>query len=424
MEQTNEVVNAVKSAVTNSIEPLNLELQAVKSELDVMKTNYTNLESRITENVKNSRLEVKEFDMKGNEAGIREGLSKFILQGLKSYKDYNPATFIKSFEDKKADSYSNRFAYEFAQKNLSQTSYSGGGLFIQPQIYQEVLPYLFVKGLNDVIRRKGNVVDMKRGTLNIVVDTYVGEDASFVAPNTAGQLAEMAGWTNLVLAEKILKTNIVFDNNLIDNADINTVQYIERKTTTKYNLFKDNVILYGQGVSNGIKGLTNQYSSANDFAIGGTTLSLVRADLVKAKSRIDTALSQNMDLSRCAFVMNSRVKYYIETLATVDGYVSELAQEIMRSGTLAGVEVVVTNLIPTNLSGSNTEILFIDFSDIFYGISEPMSMEFARNDAYTNNSGSVIYGKDTEQSILRISEKFDLLMARPTAMLKITGVTY
>ena len=310
MEQTNEVVNAIKSAVTNSIEPLNNELTAIKSELDVMKTNYNDLENRITENVKNSKLEVKEFDMKSNESGIREGLSKFILQGLKSYKDYNPSTFIKSFEDKKADSYSNRFAYEFAQKNLSQTSYSGGGLFIQPQIYQEVLPYLFVKGLNDVIRRKGNVVDMKRGTLNIVVDTYVGEDASFVAPNTAGQLAEMAGWTNLVLAEKILKTNIVFDNNLIDNADINTVQYIERKTTTKYNLFKDNVILYGQGVSNGIKGLTNQYSSANDFAIGGTTLSLVRADLVKAKSRIDTALSQNMDLSRCAFVMNSRVKYY------------------------------------------------------------------------------------------------------------------
>ena len=424
MEQTKELLDNVKSVIDNSVETIKQDNTSIKSELETIKTNYKELENRINDSVKNTSIQVKEFDIKNNEAGIREGLSKFILQGLKSYKDFNSDTFIKSFEVNKADSFSNRFAYEFALKNLTATTFSGGGLLIQPQMYNEVLPYLFVKGLNDVIRRKGNVVDMQRGTLDIVIDTYEGQDASFVAPNTAGQLANMAGFSNLTLTEKILKTNILFDNNLIDNAGINTVAFIERKATTKYNLYKDNVILYGQGVASGIKGLVNQYDSALDFAIAGSTLANVRADLVKAKSRIDGALFQNMDLSRCAFIMHSRVKYFIETLATTDGYVSELAQEIIQRGTLSGVEVVVTNLIPTNLSGANTEILFVDFTDIFYGISAPMTMEFTRNDVYTTNAGTTVYGKDTEQSVLRISEKFDLLMARPKAMLKITGVTY
>lgn len=417
--ENNQIYDAVKTAVVESVTP---EVTAIKSELETLKTNYNGLEKRIEESVK-SKIEVKNFDIKGTPEEYKSALSLVITNGLKNYRDKD--AFVKSMESDMADSFVKRFAHEFTQKNLSSTTLQDGGILIQPTMYSEILPYLFEKGLMEVIRRKANVVDMPAGTLNIPKDTQAPADPTFYAPNTQATLSTVSKFDLLTLVKKDLKYNILFDNELIDNAGYNTVQYVQRKAETTVNLYRDEQILYGTGVSQTLKGLVNQYDSSNDFAIAGATLSNVRADLIKAKSKVDTALRQNIDLSRCAFIMPARTRYAIEALATTDGYMSELSQELINRNTLVGVEVITSNLVPTNLGGgSDTEIMLIDFSKVFFGVYKPLTMEFTRNDVYYNNSGVTQYGKDTDQSILRIRESFDLLMSYNAGMVKITGVTY
>jgi HK97 family phage major capsid protein len=419
MIENNEIYNAVKSAI---VESASTEITSIKSELETIKTNYNGLEKRIEDSVK-SKIEVKNFDVKGTPEDYKSALSLVITNGLKNFR--NVDNYIKSMEADNGDNFVKRFAYEFAQKNLSSTTLQDGGILIQPTMYSEILPYLFEKGLMDVIRRKANVVDMPAGTLNIPKDTQEPTEPTFYAPNTQATLSTVSKFDLLTLVKKDLKYNILFDNELIDNAGYNTVQYVQRKAETTVSLYRDEQILYGTGASQTLKGLVNQYTSSNDFAIAGATLSNVRADLIKAKSKVDTALRQNIDLTRCVFVMPARTRYAIEALATTDGYMSELSQELINRNTLVGVEVITSNLVPTNLGGgSDTEIMLIDMSKVFFGVYKPLTMEFTRNDVYYNNSGVTQYGKDTDQSILRIRESFDLLMSYNAGMVKITGVTY
>ena len=122
MEQNNEVVNAVKSAVTNSIEPLNVELQAVKSELDVMKTNYNNLENRITESVAKSTLVVNDYNSnidKLTPAVKALGVMKYLVEGKRTLNTNNDRNaIVKALENVKNDSGINAYAHLTAQKSL------------------------------------------------------------------------------------------------------------------------------------------------------------------------------------------------------------------------------------------------------------------------------------------------------------------
>jgi len=418
-----QVSEATLNAITPTIEAVTLENKNLNAKVTAMTEELKTVQSQIVDVVKNATIQVKDFDYsKGTAEQYKSALGMVITQGLKNYR--NSGNYIKSLEQNAGDNFVNKLALDFATKNLTSTTLQDGGILIQPTYYTEILPYLFEKGLMDVIRRKANVVDMPAGSLNIPKDTQEPTTPAFYAPNTAATLSTIAKFDMLTLYKKDLKYNVIFDNELIDNAGYNTVQYVQRKAQTDISLFRDEQVLYGSGASNTIKGLANQYLTTNDFAITGSTLSTVRADLIKLKSQVDTALRQNIDLSRCVILMPSRTRYFIETLATTDGYISELAQDLMNRNQLVGVEVVTTNLIPTNIGGANTEIILIDCSKVFMGIYKPLTMEFTRNDVYTNNSGVTVQGKDTDQSILRIRESFDLLMSYNAGMCKITGVTY
>jgi len=422
-ELLKEVGEVAINAISPIVEKATLETKNLNAQVESLTAELKTVQSQIVDVVKNATIQVKDFDAtKGTEEQYKSALGMVITQGLKNYR--NSGNYIKSLEENSGDSFVKKLALDFATKNLSSTTMQDGGILIQPTYYAEILPYLFEKGLMDVIRRKANIVDMPAGSLNIPKDTQEPTDPAFYAPNTAGVLNTIAKFDLLTLYKKDLKYNIVFDNELIDNAGYNTVQYVQRKAQTWVNLYRDEQVLYGTGASNSIKGLVNQYLTTNDFASSGTTLAQVRSDLVKLKSQVDTALRQNIDLSRCVILMPSRTRYFIETLATTDGYISELAQDLINRNQLVGVEVVTTNLIPTNIGGANTEIILIDCSKVFMGIYKPMTMEFTRNDVYTNNAGVAIQGKDTDQSILRIRESFDLLMSYNAGMCKVTGVTY
>ena len=426
MEQNNEVVNAVKSAVTNSIEPLSVELQAVKSELDVMKTNYNNLENRITESVAKSTLVVNDYNSnidKLTPAVKALGVMKYLVEGKRTLNTNNDRNaVVKALENVKNDSGINAYAHLTAQKSLGLTSMTDGGYLVSDVMYEEILPYLFQKTIFDKIPTMK--VPMSKGALTLPYDTIAGGDPTYVELQQAGGVIDLSSLGTYELKSKIIKGHLAVGNELIDSADYQVLPYLVQKLQTKLSLMVDAQFLKGTGGASSFLGLYTQALSGNKFNSAGTSLTNVIADMLKLINKIDSALAQNIELSQCRILMCSRSYYYILSLATTTGNNATIATELSSSNTIYGIPVIVSNTISNTISTDKSEIWLIDGSKIMQGIQQELKLEVTRNDVYTDANGTLKYGKETDETIIRIETRQDMMLSYRGAVAIMEQVAY
>lgn len=426
MEQNNEVVNAVKSAVTNSIEPLSVELQAVKSELDVMKTNYNNLENRITESVAKSTLVVNDYNSnidKLTPAVKALGVMKYLVEGKRTLNTNNDRNaVVKALENVKNDSGINAYAHLTAQKSLGLTSMTDGGYLVSDVMYEEILPYLFQKTIFDKIPTMK--VPMSKGALTLPYDTIAGGDPTYVELQQAGGVIDLSSLGTYELKSKIIKGHLAVGNELIDSADYQVLPYLVQKLQTKLSLMLDAQFLKGTGGASSLLGLYTQALSGNKFNSAGTSLTNVIADMLKLINKIDSALAQNIELSQCRILMSSRSYYYILSLATTTGNNATIATELSSSNTIYGIPVIVSNTISNTISTDKSEIWLIDGSKIMQGIQQELKLEVTRNDVYTDANGTLKYGKETDETIIRIETRQDMMLSYRGAVAIMEQVAY
>ena len=426
MEHNNEVVNAVKSAVTNSIEPLSVELQAVKSELDVMKTNYNNLENRITESVAKSTLVVNDYNSnidKLTPAVKALGVMKYLVEGKRTLNTNNDRNaVVKALENVKNDSGINAYAHLTAQKSLGLTSMTDGGYLVSDVMYEEILPYLFQKTIFDKIPTMK--VPMSKGALTLPYDTIAGGDPTYVELQQAGGVIDLSSLGTYELKSKIIKGHLAVGNELIDSADYQVLPYLVQKLQTKLSLMVDAQFLKGTGGASSFLGLYTQALSGNKFNSAGTSLTNVIADMLKLINKIDSALAQNIELSQCRILMSSRSYYYILSLATTTGNNATIATELSSSNTIYGIPVIVSNTISNTISTDKSEIWLIDGSKIMQGIQQELKLEVTRNDVYTDANGTLKYGKETDETIIRIETRQDMMLSYRGAVAIMEQVAY
>lgn len=426
MEQNNEVVNAVKSAVTNSIEPLSVELQAVKSKLEVVENNYNNLENRITESVAKSTLVVNDYNSnidKLTPAVKALGVMKYLVEGKRTLNTNNDRNaVVKALENVKNDSGINAYAHLTAQKSLGLTSMTDGGYLVSDVMYEEILPYLFQKTIFDKIPTMK--VPMSKGALTLPYDTIAGGDPTYVELQQAGGVIDLSSLGTYELKSKIIKGHLAVGNELIDSADYQVLPYLVQKLQTKLSLMVDAQFLKGTGGASSFLGLYTQALSGNKFNSAGTSLTNVIADMLKLINKIDSALAQNIELSQCRILMSSRSYYYILSLATTTGNNATIATELSSSNTIYGIPVIVSNTISNTISTDKSEIWLIDGSKIMQGIQQELKLEVTRNDVYTDANGTLKYGKETDETIIRIETRQDMMLSYRGAVAIMEQVAY
>lgn len=426
MEQTNEVVNAIKSAVTNSIEPLNNDLTAVKTKLDVIETNYNDLEKRITESVKSSAKVTNDYNTNIDKISLDVkalGLMKFLVEGKRTLNANNDRTaVVKALDSVKNDSAINAFAHLTAQKSLGLTTMADGGYLVTDVMYNEILPYLFQKTIFDKIPTMK--IPMSKGAITLPYDTIAGGDPSYVELQEVGDVISLADFGTYEMKSKIIKGHLAVGNELIDSADYQILPYLVSKLQTKLSLMLDGAFLKGTGGASQFLGLYTQALSGNKFDTAGTSLTNVIADMLKLINKIDSALAQNIELSQCRIVMSSRSYYYLLSLATTTGNNATIATELANSNTIYGIPVIVSNTISNTISTDKSEIWLIDGSKVMQGIQNELKLEVTRNDVYTDAQGVLTYGKETDETVIRIETRQDIMLSYRGAVAIMENVAY
>ena len=426
MEQTNEIVNAIKSAVTNSVEPLNNDLTAVKTKLDVIENNYNDLEKRVTESVTKSTLVVNDYNSnidKLSPSVKALGVMKYLVEGKRTLNTNNDRNAVlKALDNVKNDNGINAYAHLTAQKSLGLTSMTDGGYLVSDVMYEEILPYLFQKTIFDKVPTMK--VPMSKGAITLPYDTIAGGDPEYVELQQAGGIIDLSSFGTYELKSKIIKGHLAVGNELIDSADYQVLPYLVQKLQTKLSLMIDSQFLKGTGGASSFLGLYTQALSGNKFNSAGTSLTNVIADMLKLINKIDSALAQNIELSQCRILMSSRSYYYILSLATTTGNNATIATELSSSNTIYGIPVIVSNTISNTISTDKSEIWLIDGSKIMQGIQQELKLEVTRNDVYTDANGTLKYGKETDETIIRIETRQDMMLSYRGAVAIMENVAY
>ena len=186
----------------------------------------------------------------------------------------------------------------------------------------------------------------------------------------------------------------------------------------------DAQFLKGTGGASSFLGLYTQALSGNKFNSAGTSLTNVIADMLKLINKIDSALAQNIELSQCRILMSSRSYYYILSLATTTGNNATIATELSSSNTIYGIPVIVSNTISNTISTDKSEMWLIDGSKIMQGIQQELKLEVTRNDVYTDANGTLKYGKETDETIIRIETRQDMMLSYRGAVAIMEQVAY
>jgi HK97 family phage major capsid protein len=184
---------------------------------------------------------------------------------------------------------------------------------------------------------------------------------------------------------------------------------------------------YGSGVAGEPWGIVGRDSSMDVSALGTNNPTLANIDTTFANAEqkfIDVNIT---DMTSWRYIMNEKTRRFIANMrvgADADG---EFAYPEMRGTAprMNGIPVLVTNQIPSNLSGDGdqSEILLINFDDVLFGITDALSMSTS-TDASVYMNGEWVSGFQNDLVFLRAMSAHDVGLRRSVAVVRITGVDW
>lgn len=288
-------------------------------------------------------------------------------------------------------------------KALSVTSPTDGG-YLVPEIYaNEIIELLYPATV--IYSLGARRLGMANGNLNIPKlktgsrALFVGENRSI--PKTAPKFG------NLKLSAKKLTALIPMSNDLLRSTNFDNDVIVGQDITKQMALGVDWGALMGTGGEFqplGItqnKGVLNIKATALDaeFASSAGVLTAAFPNYLVA-----AVLKNNVYADGLGFVFNTSVEQYFKSLRdNVGGFI--FAEEMNKSGTLAGYPYRATNLLET--VNGKTKIIFGNWNDLVIGEQGALEIETSREGSWTDDSGNLISAFENDQTIVRAINNVD-----------------
>ncbi len=226
------------------------------------------------------------------------------------------------------------------------------------------------------------------------------------------------------LDPKRLAVEVVVSRKLLDQAArggaaVRNLQgYLVRRMQEKLAVNEDAGFLRGSGTDNTPTGLRSQVDPGHVNAISGTASNQIEADLRSCVTRLQEA---NIMIQGGNWIMPPRTRAYLADLRDPNG--NKIYPSIDQNGTLHGYPVLMTNQVPTNLNGSDTEIMFFDGPSIIIGNDSDAVVRTSIEGSY--QSGGVHHSLiQKNEMLIHIELAADIKMERPQAGSILTDVSY
>lgn len=260
------------------------------------------------------------------------------------------------------------------------------------------------------------------GSLIIPKETSA-PSGSWLTENAAPTPGEFT-FGDIRLDPKRLAIEVVISRRLLDQAARggaavrNLESYVVRRLREKTAVNLDAGFLRGAGTENVPLGIRNQIGSGNISAISGTSAAQIESDL---RSRVTKLEEANIAIQAGYWVMPPRTRAYLADLRDANG--NKIYPSIDASNTLLGYPIRQTNQVPTNLSGSNTEIMFGNGPSIIVANGSDAEVRVSIEGSYQSGSNhhSLI---QRNEMLIHLEMYADCKLERDAAFSVLTGVSY
>lgn len=299
------------------------------------------------------------------------------------------------------------------------TGYAAGGALSLPDFAPTI-----IEGLENitVVRQMQPQVLTVPGSLIIPRETSA-PTGSWVA-ESATPTPGVFEFGDIKLDPKRLVIEVVISRKLLDVAARggaavrNLEAYVIKRLQEKLAVNEDAGFLRGAGTEHVPLGIRSQAATANVNAITGTTTSQIESDIRSLPLKLET---NNIVIQGGYWVMPPRTVAYLSTLRDANG--NKIFESIDANGTLHGYKVLKTNQIPTNLSGSNTEIMFVNGPSVIIANGSDAMVRTSIEGSY--QSGATHYSLvQRNEMLVHMELEADCKLERAEAAAVLTGVSY
>lgn len=304
-------------------------------------------------------------------------------------------------------------------KSQQLTNFATGGALSLPDFAPTI-----IEGLENmtVVRQMQPQVLSVPGSLIIPRETSA-PTGSWVAENTAPTPGTFE-FGDIKLDPKRLVIETVISRKLLDVAARggaavrNLEAYVVKRLREKTAVNEDAGFLRGAGTEHVPLGIRSQAASANINAITGTTAAQIESDIRSLPLKLENA---NIMIQAGYWIMAPRTAAYLATLRDANG--NKIYESIDENGTMHGYQIRKTNQIPTNLSGSNTEIMFVNGPSIIVANGTDAMVRTSIEGSY--QSGDTHYSLiQRNEMLIHMELEADCKLERPGAVSVLTGVSY
>lgn len=304
------------------------------------------------------------------------------------------------------------------EKALSASDFTAGGALLQTEFAREVIEFL--RPASVVMDSQPRMMEMSQGALE-VPKVNVGASASYVGENQTGGITEQE-FGSLVLVRKKLKAEIPISNDVLRFAVLNADQIIRDDAVAAMSQRQDAAFIRDDGTQFTPKGLRFQVPSVNVIASAGTN---TLVDIESELGDVELALrDKDIKFIRPGWLISPRTERRLKTIRT--GVNENYAfKDEMNGGRLNGYPYKVTTQIPEDLGGGGdeSEIYFVDWSEVVVGEAMDLIVEASSTAAY--NDGTALRSAfSRDQTVIKTLMQHDIGMRHDFGVGVISGVKW
>lgn len=373
--------------------------EAIAPVVDALKVKATNNLGGLP--LSEGRAPVTGADVKDAADGTGLHLARFVkAQAYAAMTRRNPIDVAKAW------GYTN-MAHQM-EKALAQGVLADGGALVPEQYQAELIEKLRNE---TVVRRAGATQIQVAGSSSITLPKQTGAATAYWGEENTAITPSQQTLGTVTLSEKKLTALTPISNDLIRNATLSAEEMVRNDLIAVVTEAEDLKFIRGVGSASSPRGIRYWAASGNVFAEtiagadGSHTLAEVKKDAAKMINKLE---GNNVKLRRPAWLFATRTKWALNGMTETTG--ASAFEAMLAAGRFyGGFPYYATNQIPTNLVSTDSEIYFVDMAEVLIADFMGMQVDVFPNGAWSN-SGTIVSGISSDQTVVRIIKKADLIM--------------
>lgn len=295
------------------------------------------------------------------------------------------------------------------QKALSASVPADGGFTVPVAFSPDYIKTLYA---NTILEKLGvRKAPMPNGNLSIPKMT--ASASAYWVGETQAITASQATFGEVNLKSKKLACLSPVSNDLLRYSAVGIDAWIAEDLMMKAKIALDEAFLNGAGTTNTPLGLANITGVQTYDTTGHNVEITTPIDMVALLEQA------NIPMDNVKWLLNPLGKSWLQGKAFSSGPFA-WADEIARSKTLNGYDIVTSSTVKYDGSTSKADFWVGDFSQLLWGVGYDISVEMSREGSFADGNGNTISAFQNDLTLVRLITEHDFACRNANAFVKAT----